>query len=86
MCFGVIIADGFQGTINGALKGIEKQMLVTYSTLIAYYIICIPLVFCLTYSWGLNMGVKGIWIGFGLANAILIILYVIVLFTTDWKK
>ena len=24
MCFGVIIADGFQGTINGALKGIEK--------------------------------------------------------------
>ncbi|CAK70932.1 unnamed protein product (macronuclear) [Paramecium tetraurelia] len=83
---GMLIVDGLQGTLSGALKGINKINLVFYSTIIAYYLICIPLVSFFTYSWGLDQGVLGIWQGFGISNLILAILDLIVLFTTDWDK
>ena len=35
---GCLIFDGFQGSMSGTLKGIDKKNLVTYSTLIAYYV------------------------------------------------
>ncbi|CAD8133992.1 unnamed protein product [Paramecium pentaurelia] len=81
---GMLIVDGLQGTLSGALKGINKINLVFYSTIIAYYIICIPLVSFFT--WGLDYGVVGIWQGFAISNVILAILDLIVLFTTDWDK
>jgi Na+-driven multidrug efflux pump len=48
-------------------------------------VVCIPVVLIFTYEWGLGLKVKGIWMGFGIANAILLILYATVLFTTDWE-
>ena len=43
--FGFFVIDGLQGTLTGILKGIERKEFVTYSTLLVYYIIGIPLVF-----------------------------------------
>lgn len=39
-----------------------------------------------TFSWGLDWGITGIWVAFGIANLILLILYIVLIFTTDWDK
>ncbi|CAD8051919.1 unnamed protein product [Paramecium primaurelia] len=83
---GMLVVDGLQGTLSGALKGINKINLVFYSTIIAYYIICLPIVSFFAYSWGLDQGVVGIWQGFGIANLILAILDLTILFTVDWEQ
>jgi MATE family multidrug resistance protein len=36
---GCLFIDGAQGSISGALKGIDKKNLVTYTTLVSYYLI-----------------------------------------------
>lgn len=61
-------------------------MIIKYSTIIAYYVICLPVVSMLTYSWGFNQGVVGIWQGFGIANLILCMLDLIILFTVDFDQ
>ncbi|CAD8069643.1 unnamed protein product [Paramecium sonneborni] len=81
---GMLIVDGLQGTLSGALKGINQINLVFYSTIIAYYAICLPIVSFFTYSWGLNQGVVGIWQGFGIANLILAILDIFILMNVNW--
>lgn len=50
---GSIFFDGFQGTLSGALKGVNMQSLVSNSTLIAYYIFGVPLILILTYTFDL---------------------------------
>ncbi|CAD8208725.1 unnamed protein product [Paramecium pentaurelia] len=82
----VLFVDGLKGTLSGALKGINKINLVFYSTIISMYVICLPIVSILTYSWGFNQGVVGIWQGFGIANLILCILDLTILFTVDFDK
>lgn len=59
---------------------------MTFSTLISYYVCGIPVICAFTFSWGLDWGVTGIWLGFGLANAILLVMYVVLIFTTDWDE
>ncbi|CAD8148185.1 unnamed protein product [Paramecium octaurelia] len=83
---GMLIVDGLQGTLSGALKGINKINLVFYSTILAYYVICLPIVSIFAYKWGLDQGVVGIWQGFGIANLILAILDLFILFTVDWDQ
>lgn len=90
----MLVIDGYQGTLSGALKGINLVKLVfvflfflfQYSTLICYYAICVPIVGYFTYDWGLGNGLVGIWQAFGLTNVLLAILYTILLFTSDWDK
>ena len=95
--FGFFIIDGLQGTLTGILKGIERKDLVTYSTLLVYYPIGIPLVIymaCGLNGFGLDMKVYGIWLAFSIINAILALLYkyisyfryLWVAFVTDWDK
>lgn len=72
--------------MSGALKGIEKKDLVSYSALSIYYLIGIPLTLYLTFSWGLNLKLTGIWLGFGIANALLCFIYIGSLFNADWYK
>jgi MATE family multidrug resistance protein len=75
------------------LKGIDKKNLVTYTTLIVYYIfgtrmqqssLAIPLVLVFTFGWGFDLGVTGIWLAFGVANLMLLVMYLFSLLTTDW--
>lgn len=76
--FGFFIIDGLQGTLTGILKGIEKKDLVTYSTLLVYYPLGIPLVIymsCGLNGMGLDWKVYGIWFAFSIINAVLAILY-----------
>ncbi|CAD8099445.1 unnamed protein product [Paramecium sonneborni] len=86
MIAGSLIIDGMQGTLSGALKGINKANLVQYSTLFAYFVCCVPIVSFFAYDWGLGNGTKGIWQGFGISNLILSTLFTLSLIFTDWKK
>lgn len=54
--------------------------------MVAYYLMCIPLVLWFSYDWGLDLGVVGIWQAFGLANVVLLVLYIAALFYTNWPK
>lgn len=78
--------------MTGVLKGIEKAPIVTYSTLVAYYVIGkmfltlgIPVICALTFDWGAGWSVTGIWLGFGLANAVLLALYIYLILKTNWS-
>lgn len=42
-----------------------------------------PIILSLTFKWGLDWKLTGIWVGFGLANFILLALFILVLITTD---
>lgn len=72
--------------MTGILKGIDRKEFVTYSTLFVYYIVGIPLVLYFSYGWGLDKKVWGIWLAFGIVNAVLAITYLILTFTTNWVK
>lgn len=78
--------DGLQGSMSGALKGIEKKDLVSYSSLIVYYCFGVPLDLVLTFSWGFDLQLVGIWLGFGLTNMILCIIYIGALLKVDWNN
>ena len=72
--YGFIISDGLQGTLAGVLKGINHKDLVSYSTLLTYYILGLPLVLYYSCSWGsfgLGLKVYGIWYAFMLINVML---------------
>ena len=71
------------------MKGIERKEFVTYSTLLVYYLIGIPLVLyyaCDLWGYGRDDKVYGIWFAFALVNIVLAILYLILTFTTNWEK
>lgn len=72
--------------MSGALKGIEKKDLVLNSTLIVYFLIGIPLILILTFTWGFDYKLRGIWLGFGVANTILSTIYVFSLFSANWHE
>lgn len=40
----------------------------------------------MTYSWGLDKGVVGVWQGFGLSNVLLSVLFVGALIFANWDK
>ncbi|KAM3137911.1 hypothetical protein pb186bvf_009992 [Paramecium bursaria] len=83
---GCMVVDGTQGTLTGILKGLNKSRIVTISTFVSYYLIGIPFIIVLTFDWGVGLGLKGIWLGFGIANATLLIFYIILIIRTDWNK
>ncbi|CAD8090331.1 unnamed protein product [Paramecium primaurelia] len=84
--FGFFVIDGLQGTLTGILKGIDRKDFVTYSTLLVYYLIGIPLFLYFACDFGLGLKVYGIWLSFSLVNALLAVLYIILTFTTNWYE
>jgi len=72
--------------MSGALKGIEKTELVSYTALVIYYFFGIPLVLVLTFSWGFDLKLRGIWLGLGISNTLLSVIYIGSLLTSDWNK
>lgn len=68
------------------MKGIDRKDFVTYSTLLVYYLIGVPLVIYFAYDFGMGDKVYGIWFAFAIVNAVLAILYLILTFTTNWEK
>lgn len=68
------ISDGSQAVGLGMLRGIKDVKIPTYYTLIAYWIIGLPVGYLLGFKFG--YGVNGIWIGFlvGLTTAALLLI------------
>ena len=55
------LSDGLQVVGLGALRGLHDTTLPTWFTLIAYWVIGLPVGYLLTFH--LNFGAEGIWIG-----------------------
>ncbi|KAM3127933.1 hypothetical protein pb186bvf_019965 [Paramecium bursaria] len=86
MLINILAVNGFQGALTGALKGVQMIDLVLYSTIISYYIICIPLTLYLTFSWGQNLGQIGIQISFMSCNFAMVVLYIFALLFINWRR
>jgi MATE family multidrug resistance protein len=57
------IGDGVQSVGVGALRGIFDNRYPTAVSLIAYWLIALPMGFA--FGFGLNWGAPGVWLGFG---------------------
>ena len=57
------VADGLQSTALGALRGLGDTRLPMLATLVAYWLIALPLAYLVGVTFGL--GAAGIWIGYG---------------------
>ena len=82
---GCVFIDGIQAILSGMLKGIEKKSVVSNSTTIVYYFIGAPLIAYFTFPIGFGLDLKGIWLGFGICNLILLIIFLHQLISTDWE-
>lgn len=80
----ILAADGLQLTFCGILKALDlfKPLAIVYS--ITYYIIG----FSMSYYYGfhLNQGEKGIWTGWLYAAVSSMVIFVIIMIVTEWKK
>jgi MATE family multidrug resistance protein len=76
--------DGIQVILSGTLKGIGKQNAATIGLFISFYVIALPLIYCLAFR--MEMGVKGIWYGFLSGIFVLFLTYLAVLGTSSFKK
>ncbi|CAK69739.1 unnamed protein product (macronuclear) [Paramecium tetraurelia] len=81
---GSVCFDGIQGALSGALKGVNKSTIVSNQTMISYYIIGVPVVLILAYVF--NLQLIGIWLGFGLCNLYLTIVFLYVLKNLNWTE
>lgn len=55
------VADGAQVLLLGILRGLQDVRVPTYLTLFSYWVVGIPMAYCLAF-W-LDMGVYGVWWG-----------------------
>ena len=46
----------------------------------------LPLIILFSASYGLDLKVKGVWIAFGATNGLLVFLFLVVMFKTNWHK
>jgi MATE family multidrug resistance protein len=66
------IADGVQGTMMGAARGMMDNRVPVLITLVCYWIISLPLAYALGFLVGL--GPNGVWIGYGVGLAVAAVL------------
>lgn len=57
------IADGVQGTMLGACRGMMDNLVPVAITMFSYWVIALPVGYILGFVWGL--GPNGVWIGYG---------------------
>ena len=62
------IADGVQGTMLGAARGMTDNTVPVAATLVSFWLISLPLAYLLGVT--LDWGPAGIWIGYGSGLAI----------------
>ncbi|WP_425045813.1 MATE family efflux transporter [Primorskyibacter sp. S87] len=61
------IADGIQGTMLGASRGMMDNRVPVVITLVAYWVVALPIGYALGFNFG--FGPNGIWIGYGIGLA-----------------
>ncbi|KAM3133855.1 hypothetical protein pb186bvf_013970 [Paramecium bursaria] len=79
-----VCCDGLQMIIAGVIKGLNKGQWIGTQVLIAYLGIGIPLEIYFAYTW--DQGVKGIWVGFGIANCQILLFFIQTMSMIDWEK
>ena len=57
------VADGVQGTMLGASRGMMDNFVPVGITMISYWIIALPIGYVLGFVW--DWGPNGVWIGYG---------------------
>jgi multidrug resistance protein, MATE family len=82
--FTVLPADGLNAAFLGILKGCGRQKYASISLFICYYGIAGPLGLYLAYLKDYN--IYGLWIGFAVADVVLVIMYFTQVEMLDWKK
>jgi MATE family multidrug resistance protein len=61
------IADGVQGTMLGAARGMTDNTIPVAITMVCYWVIALPAAYILGFVW--DWGPSGIWIGYGIGLA-----------------
>ena len=61
VCAFMQLFDGMAAVSHGLLRGIGRQKFGGYINLLCYYLVALPISFCL--GFGLDWGLKGLWIG-----------------------
>ena len=79
----ILAIDGIQVTVSGVLKGIGKQGLAAKAVLVAFYVIGLPVIFLLAFTYDLQ--IYGIWLGVGMVSIILDIVYLWALKRMDFR-
>ena len=73
------LSDGLQASANGALRGLKDTTMPMLFTLIAYWLIGLPMGYWLgmTNYFGPPLGAEGFWIGLvlGLTTAAILLIY-----------
>jgi MATE family multidrug resistance protein len=77
------IFDGLNCVMQGIFRGAGRQHIAASTNAVAYYLFGMPLGAFLAFKW--NMGVTGLWIGFGSGMAIAFVFLTIVLTKSSWR-
>ncbi|KZF23386.1 MATE efflux family protein [Xylona heveae TC161] len=79
-----MIGDAFVTTCNGVMRAAGRQHVSGILTLIAYYMICLPIAFGL--GFGSNLNLQGLWLGFSVAYAFMVIVEYLYIREMNWKR
>uniref|UniRef100_A0A7S2TH53 Uncharacterized protein n=1 Tax=Lotharella oceanica TaxID=641309 RepID=A0A7S2TH53_9EUKA len=80
--------DGIKEVLNGVLRGGGRQFVGLGTSVMAYFMICIPLAWCLAFQkFGLTIapGVPGLFLATVVASAVHSLLNLAVILATDWE-
>ena len=92
-----MVLDSSFGLLMGVVKGLGQQNMAAIWTLLSHFAIGIPLAAFFAYESERTFGIKdkfigeirgllGLYVGFNIALAVLIILLTMLLFSIDWGK
>ncbi|KAI6648515.1 Multidrug and toxin extrusion protein 1-like [Oopsacas minuta] len=76
--------DGLQSVASGVLKGCGRQGIASITNLIIFQFIATPLAVCLSVV--LKMDTRGYWIGMATAIFLQAVIYLTILFFTNWRR
>ncbi|KAM3137923.1 hypothetical protein pb186bvf_010004 [Paramecium bursaria] len=78
-----VLFDGIQGIFACVLKELDQNKINSNVTLIVYLVFGVPLMVILSVV--ANLQVKGIWIGFGITNMLLVVYQIYKIVKINWN-
>ncbi len=78
------VIDGTNAVVQGIYRGIGHQHMAAQTNAIAFYLIGVPLAAFLAFR--LNVGVTGLWLGFGSGVSTALIVCTVVLSRRNWQQ
>jgi len=81
---GLLLLDSYQVILSGIIKGLGKQKLASYGVLVGYYFVAMPLIYF--FAFVENWKVLGIWFGFSAAIVLLLVVFALIIYKSDWDE